>query len=289
MSNSPLSIVARIRRGRLLFAPADHSLIVLLLVLCLLLAQASPAMQASGDPKGANRVAQQKPTAMLAPVRAPVAGKSNYRVTLKLSDGMHVGNYSVEVKDNGDVWTVTGHWPLSGNTSGETTDVATLEKGTLLLRKVAFRHFPNQSGQASKPVVIDLDFAGNHVTGATTSATGDAVPVSIELPAPIYPGGAAIDVVIGCLPLAKGFATTYRYWNVQTLKEGALQVRVVGAERITVPAGTFDSWKIELTIADGSEKGTLWIAKDSRTPVKSSGSRTLGRGTTIYNSTELVP
>ena len=38
---------------------------------------------------------------------------------------------------------------------------------------------------------------------------------------------------------------------------------------ITVPAGTFDTFKVEVTSADGGpDKQTVWIAKDSRKPVK---------------------
>jgi len=36
-----------------------------------------------------------------------------------------------------------------------------------------------------------------------------------------------------------------------------------------VSAGTFDSYKVELTLTDGSgDRQTAWIAKDSRIPVK---------------------
>jgi hypothetical protein len=57
-------------------------------------------------------------------------------------------------------------------------------------------------------------------------------------------------------------------------------------ERVAVSAGTFDSYKVELTSADGrSNKETLWIAKDSRMPVKTSGADEL------YGvfTTEMVP
>jgi hypothetical protein len=38
-----------------------------------------------------------------------------------------------------------------------------------------------------------------------------------------------------------------------------------------VPAGTSDAWKVEITSADGgNDRTTLWVAKDSRVPVKSS-------------------
>jgi hypothetical protein len=263
----------------------NHILRFLLFVLCCLLAQAQSATQPSGTTPQEKRGGPRTDIAMLTPVTVPVAGKSNYKFTLKLPDGTRAVHYSVTINDDEGTSTVTGNWP-SSDSSGEVTDVMTLEKGTLLLRKEAFRRFP-KPGETSKPMTIDLDFSGNKASGITTSATGETKPVTIELAAPIYPGGVAIDVVIGCLPLAEGYATTYRYWDIQALKESALQVKVVGTQLVGVSAETFDCWKVELTTADGSEKGTVWITKGSRTPIKSSGSKTLGRGT-IYSSTELA-
>jgi len=52
-------------------------------------------------------------------------------------------------------------------------------------------------------------------------------------------------------------------------KPKLLQLQVTGSESVTVPAGTFEAYKIEITSADGgSDKMTVWVAKDSRTPVK---------------------
>lgn len=44
---------------------------------------------------------------------------------------------------------------------------------------------------------------------------------------------------------------------------------MAGSEKVTVAAGTFDAFKVELTSADGGpDRMTLWIAKDSRQAVK---------------------
>jgi hypothetical protein len=38
---------------------------------------------------------------------------------------------------------------------------------------------------------------------------------------------------------------------------------------VTVPAGSFDSYKLQVESADGgADKQSIWIAKDSRKPVK---------------------
>lgn len=44
---------------------------------------------------------------------------------------------------------------------------------------------------------------------------------------------------------------------------------MVGTESVTVTAGTFGAYKVELTAAEGgAEKTSVWVAKDSRRPVK---------------------
>jgi hypothetical protein len=44
---------------------------------------------------------------------------------------------------------------------------------------------------------------------------------------------------------------------------------VVGSESVTVPAGTFDTYKVELVAADNdADKQTVWITKDTHKVVK---------------------
>jgi hypothetical protein len=46
-------------------------------------------------------------------------------------------------------------------------------------------------------------------------------------------------------------------------------LKVVGVESVTVPAGTFEAYKVEITSADNeADKTTVWIAKDSRKVAK---------------------
>jgi hypothetical protein len=259
------------------------SVVVLVLIAFSRLFAQGPSAVSEAKPR-----VQEKAVPLPKPVAAPAAGTWNYKVTLTQPSGaIVVGNYSVMVKEDGGTWTVTGHWPPSGMMPGEVIDVATLEKGTLLLRKESFRRFP-KPGQPQKPITVDLDLSGNQVTGANTGASGEIEPVSIQLSAPVFAGGVAIDVILGCLPLAEGNAGVFPYWDIQQRKEGSLEFKVLGSERVTMATGALDTWKVELSAADRSETGTVWIAKESRVPLKSGGSRTVGSGT-MFSSTELVP
>ena len=77
--------------------------------------------------------------------------------------------------------------------------------------------------------------------------------------------------MLACLPLAEGYSTSFRNFDVQSQKPKLLQASVAGSEKVTVPAGTFDVYRVEITSADGgADKKTVWIDKSSHKVVKAS-------------------
>jgi hypothetical protein len=205
------------------------------------------------------------------PAVPPTPGTWKYKETDVGGPHTLVSTYSLTIKDEGGAWTITTDWKSD---LGPVTNVSTLEKGTLVLRKESFTHFLHEN-QPWKPIAINLDFTGSKATGAMKYVSAPDKSVTMDLEGPIftYPAG-----WIGCLPLAEGYSTTFRYFDIDRLpiKPQAttklVRLKVLGMERVTVSAGTFDSYKIELTSADEhSNKETIWIAKDSRIPVKTSG------------------
>ncbi len=222
------------------------------------------------DPKTVVQAQNTDPNSVgvLKPVAAPHPGTWNYNtraVTDRRKKLNSDGSYSTTVKDDGGVWTVTIAMQFP---EGPVTDVWTLEKGTLVLRRESFKHF-TLVDQKWKPVAIDLDFAGNKVTGTSRTANGQTTPVAVNLTGPISADATGSMVTIGCLPLVDGYSTTVRDWDIEHLKEKLWQLKVTGMERVTVPAGKFDAYKVALTSTDGSgDQETIWIAKDLRMPVK---------------------
>ncbi len=147
---------------------------------------------------------------------------------------------------------------LADTAMGQISDTALLEKGTLALRKRSVKQ---------GPVSIEVTFAGNKATG-TANIGGQDKPIAADLGGPVF-AETASPLSIACLPLAEGYTTTFRNFDLQKLKEKLLQLKVVGSESVTVAAGTFDAFKVEINSADGgSDHETLWIAKDSRKAVK---------------------
>jgi hypothetical protein len=81
-------------------------------------------------------------------------------------------------------------------------------------------------------------------------------------------GGGAFEV-LARLPLAVNYSTTFRNFDLQKQKPLIKNLKVVGDESVTVPAGTFDAYKVDIVDANNeADKMTLWIAKDSHKVVK---------------------
>lgn len=184
------------------------------------------------------------------------AGTYSYQVKIEMGGQQMNLKASTVIHDGADSWTATDHIDTP---QGTATDTATLEKGSLVLRKRSIRQ---------GPVAIDLDFAGNKAAGKM-SMNGQDRPIAVDLGGPLFADAAGADQVIACLPLAEGYSTTFRNFDVQTQKVKLFQLSVAGKEQIKVPAGTFDTLRVEISSADGgSDKRTVWIAKDSHRVVK---------------------
>ncbi len=160
------------------------------------------------------------------------------------------------VKEENGAWVVneTAQTPM-----GPVSDTTVLDKATLAPRKRSIRQ---------GPVAIDLAFEGGKATGTMTMG-GNSKPVSVDMGGDLFADGAGAHDVMAALPLAAGYTTTFRNLDVQRQKVALKQLKVVGEESVTVPAGTFKAWKVEVASAEGEPgQTTLWIAQDSRQVVK---------------------
>jgi hypothetical protein len=107
---------------------------------------------------------------------------------------------------------------------GTSTETATIEKSTLILRK---------RNVAQGPVTIDLDFSGDKAAGKM-SMNGQDRPIAADLGEPVFADAPGGDQVIASLPLAEGYSTAFRNFDIQTQKVKLLELKVSGVEAVTV-------------------------------------------------------
>ena len=185
-------------------------------------------------------------------------GTSNYAVTIEMGGQKMSLKLTSTIQDSGASWTAIDQMETPG---GMGTDTSTIEKTTLILQK---------RNIAQGPAVIDLDFSGNKAAGKM-SMNGQEMPIAVDLGGALFADGAGADQAIASLPLAEGYTTTFRNFDVQAQKVKLLQLSVAGVESVTVPAGKFDAYRVEISSADGgSDKKTVWVAKDTHKVVKAS-------------------
>lgn len=184
------------------------------------------------------------------------SGTSNYNASIAFGGQTIPLTAKVETKEDNGAWLVT---ETVVTPQGEITDKSTIEKGSLVLK-----HRTVTQG----PVVFDLDFKDNKANGSMT-VNGQTKPLAIDLGGPIIGDGAGDFDVLATLALADGYTISFRTLDLEKQKLKLKNLKVVGVESVTVPAGTFEAYKVEITSADNeADKTTIWIAKDSRKVAK---------------------
>jgi dipeptidyl aminopeptidase/acylaminoacyl peptidase len=199
--------------------------------------------------------------------RRPATDTMNYQAKIEM------GGQTMDVKGTTAVTEEAGSIVVSENLQimGQAiTDTVTLDPATLA---------PTRRSLAQGPVKIDVEYTANRVKG-TMSMGGAPKPFELETGGALFAEGASAQVAMGALPLAAGYSVTFRTLDVQRQKVALKQLSVVGIEDMTVPAGTFKAFKLEVKSADGDPGSqTIWIDADTRRVVKVVA--TLPNGATI--------
>ena len=138
---------------------------------------------------------------------------------------------------------------------GSGTDLFILEADSLK---------PIRREAAQGPATINIDYGSDAVTGAIKAGPQE-IPISVELDAPAFGSEGALEAALLGMALAEGYSDTLRVAEAgMQQRVRFFEVAVDGTETVQVPAGSFDTYKVQLKAMDG-EGGdqTLWITRES--------------------------
>ncbi len=197
------------------------------------------------------------PTTAPKPATELTPGTVTYKGSLAAGGQSIPMDITRTVKDLNGAWVVTESSVLP---MGTIQDEATIDKGTLQLRKRVIHQ---------GPAVVEVAFADNKASGKM-SMNGQDRPITADVGGALFADGAGANDVVAALPLAEGYTTSFRNFDLMSQKVQMRQLKVIGSEKVTVPAGTFDAWKVEITPADGGtgQTSTVWVDRISRRAVK---------------------
>jgi dipeptidyl aminopeptidase/acylaminoacyl peptidase len=183
------------------------------------------------------------------------AGTLSYTTDLKLAGGneMKIDSKRELASDklaDRSVWRIetTATSPM-----GEAKDVYYLDAQSLS---------PVRRSVTQGPINISIDYSEQAIKG-TMKLPGQEMPVDVKLDAPVWGNEAALEAVLATLPLALGYKTTMRTFDLQSQKVRVWSVEVKGQEAIDVPAGKFSAFKTSVDALDGEGGGaTLWFSAE---------------------------
>ena len=204
--------------------------------------------------------AQDAPPATYDPARlAPYALRATATLAV-MGQTIEMTNARTVTRE-GDRWRIVDvtHLPemAGGGTVADTVELAGATFGPVRRRMRAETPMGAQA--------LRLDFTDSTATG-TMSGAGQSLPVAASFDGPVL-GGGGLDVAVAAMPLADGFAAAVQVFDPQ-LGAGArpFRLRVAGREALTVPAGTFNTLRVEVAPLDGNPTGTMTLWIDAAAP-----------------------
>ena len=113
-------------------------------------------------------------------------------------------------------------------------------------------------------VRYEASYLADEIRITTVAADGTATTKSLKPVADGIDNDASLQVQ-RALPLAAGYVTRYTDVIPTTGQTAAIQLSVTGAETVTVPAGAYATWRVEMSF--GSGKHDAWYAQAAPYPL----------------------
>ena len=147
-------------------------------------------------------------------------------------------------------------WSIVSTTQspmGAAADTFYIHKETLL---------PIERSITQGPAVVKLDYLADAVKGQIIMGEQET-PVDVQLNAPVMPDGGALEVVLAALPLAPGYETTLRVFDILKQVVRPMSLKVLGKETLDIGSGSVETYKVRLEPLDGeSDVTTINIRLD---------------------------
>jgi hypothetical protein len=139
---------------------------------------------------------------------------------------------------------------------GTRTDSLVVDRTSLLPRS---RH---RSGGAALAITYTDTAASGAIDVSGTVGSGDrARSIRTRLERPTLAGGVHDVLALGAMPLEPGFETALRVFAPQDQATKRATFAVTGTETVETPAGTFETYVVDLNVGDGYVTGTVHLRK----------------------------
>jgi hypothetical protein len=185
--------------------------------------------------------------------------RSTYRVTNR--EGNVVGTAQVEITADGE--------PVDGQGWTFQRQIVDIDVSEAVTVEVQARgYIPIFSATirtlAQGQQVIEATHNQAQIDIALTSAQGATVYERVNAPSDVRDERTILPL-LRTIPLRQGYATFINSFFPLTGFTERFAIRIVRSEQVTVPAGVYDSWLVEMKTTDRTTRA--WIAKEAPYPL----------------------
>ncbi|MYE24289.1 MAG: S9 family peptidase [Gammaproteobacteria bacterium] len=106
------------------------------------------------------------------------------------------------------------------------------------------------------PMTATIYFAEGAITGEMLMS-GTSTPFEVPVDGPVV---GHLETALAAMPLAEGFQTQVRTFQPGMGNTQLLNLSLVGTETVETPAGSFDTYRVDLQGDDGSS-GSMWVTE----------------------------
>jgi hypothetical protein len=184
------------------------------------------------------------------PGRLPATGRDSFDV---IYQGRPVGAVIMSFAKTGENITLV--------TDARITQMGVTDLDTLVFNATTLAPVLATSNQSMGPMNLAgrVTIAGGKATG-TTQQPGPGGAQTMPVDATV-PTGSILDgtdaLLITTIDFSHGLSITYKTFDGKSGKSKDYTLKVVGKESVTVPAGTYEAWKTEVT---SDETAQIWIS-----------------------------
>ena len=199
---------------------------------------------------------------LLAVLVAPLAGAQTFQPGRLVASrdsfdvvyqGRPIGAFVMSLTRTGDNFTFVGDVRIA---QMGLTQIDTIVFNATTLAPTLLTTNANMMGQSGATRVT---VANGKATG-TSQQPSPAGPQTTAIDAAVAPGvigDGADPLLIQTLDFSEAMAMSYQAFDAKSGRTKTYNLKVVGKEQVTVPAGTMEAWKLELV---SDEAATLWVS-----------------------------
>ena len=182
------------------------------------------------------------------------ARKDSFQVVLQ---GNPIGSMTLEITEEGNELVIRQEMAIA---MAGMQQEATIRLDRASLSILSRDESGTMMGQSME---THLKYEGGRVTGTAQSPQPGGVK-SVEVDTAFAEGtvdSEALEALLFALPLAEGASITVSAFDAAEGTVKPITIKVAGVEDVTVPAGTFSAFKVDVT--GGEEPMTVWITQEA--------------------------